>query len=184
MSISTFDGPVRSLNGFYVQGPGNFIDLSTTADTTLTVAQHAGRILRFAGGSLAASRTITLPAINSSADPSSAGPGSDPNTPNNLGVTFTIWITGTISTSSLKIGTTAASDDVYIGSVLTVDTDSSGAMAGFAPGATNDFINLNGSTTGGVGGTWLRITAYAADKYSVVGILLCTGTPATPFADS
>jgi len=185
MAISTFDGPVRSLNGFYVQGPGNFIDLSTTADTTLTVAQHAGHILRFAGGSLAANRTITLPAINTTADPSSAGPGSDPNSPNNLGVTFTIWITGTISTSSLKIGTTAASGDVYIGSVLTVDTDSSGAMAGFAPnGSSNDFINLNGSTTGGVGGTWLRITAYAADKYAVEGVLLCTSTPATPFADS
>jgi hypothetical protein len=43
MAISTFDGPVRSLNGFYSQGPGNVITLGATA--TLSVATHGGKIL-------------------------------------------------------------------------------------------------------------------------------------------
>jgi len=182
MAITTMDGPIRSLNGFYTQGPGSTIALSTTADTTLTVAQHAGHILTFAGGALAGNITLTLPAINTTADPVSAGPGADPNTSNNIGVTFTIWITGTISANSLKIGTTAASGDVYVGAVTVVDSDTAGTINGYVPAATNDFINLT-STSGGISGSWLVITSLAADKYAVNGVLLGT-TPATPFADS
>jgi hypothetical protein len=183
MGISTFDGPVRSLNGFYVQGPGSYLDLSTTGDTTLTVAQHAGHLLRFAGGSLAANRTITLPTISAVADAATAGPGSDPNNPNNLGVSFTILITATISTSSLKIGTASGSSDIYIGGVLLAA--SAGAPNLYLPnGSSNDFVNLNGGTTGGLGGSWIRFTAYAANRYFVEGVLGGVATLATPFADS
>ena len=181
MAQTTFQGPVRSLNGFITQGPGNVVALSSTANTTLTVAEHAGKILTI-GGTLAANRTITLPTINASAYSSSSGPGSDPNSPNNQGAVFTIFIPTTIATSSVKIGTDGT--DKFTGSILTVDTDSSGAMAGFAPGATNDFINLNGGTTGGVAGSYVQITALSSAKYMVQGVVLCTGSPATPFADS
>ena len=87
-----------------------------------------------------------------------------------------------ISTSSLKIGTDGT--DKFIGSLLSVDTDSAGAMVGFTAAASNDFINLNGTTTGGVAGTWIEIRAIAALKYCVTGVILGTGTVATPFADS
>lgn len=179
MAITTFDGPVRSLNGFYAQGPGNVI--AVTASTTLTVAAHAGKIIRV-GGTLASNLTLTLPAINTTASSPVAGPGTDPNTANNQGAVFTVFVDATIATSSLKIGTNGT--DKFIGSVLSVDSDTSGAMAGFIPGATNDFINLNGSTTGGVVGTLIQITSLAALKYFVSGVIICTGAPATPFADS
>lgn len=179
MAISTFDGPVRSLNGFYSQGPGNVLPI--TASTALTVAQHAGKIIEV-GGTLAADLVLTLPAINMSANPASSGPGSDPNTLNNQGVTFTIWVDATIATSSLKIGTNGT--DRFVGSVLSIDSDSSGAMAGFIPGANDDFINLNGSTTGGVVGTCITITVLTTNKYMVNGVIVCTSTPATPFATS
>jgi hypothetical protein len=65
-----------------------------------------------------------------------------------------------------------------------VDTDTSGAVVGFTAGATNDFINLNGTTTGGVAGSWIQIVAVAANKYMVTGVNLGTGTVATPFADA
>jgi hypothetical protein len=65
-----------------------------------------------------------------------------------------------------------------------VDTDSSGAMVGFTAASSNDFINLNGGTTGGVAGTWIKIVAVAANKYMVTGVVLGTGSVATPFADS
>jgi hypothetical protein len=45
MAISTFDGPVRSLNGFYSQGNGNILTLGATV--TLSVATHAGHICWF-----------------------------------------------------------------------------------------------------------------------------------------
>ena len=179
MALTTFQGPVRSLNGFYTQGPDNVVNI--TANTTLTVAAHAGKIIT-AGGTLASNLVITLPTINTSATPVSAGPGQDPNNPNNQGAVFTFFVPTTVATSSLKIVTDGT--DKYTGSILTIDTDTSGAMAGFAPAATNDAINLNGSTTGGVAGSYIQITALSSAKYMVQGVINCTGSPATPFADS
>ena len=179
MAITTFDGPIRSLGGFYQQGPSTIVEI--TADTTLNPALHGGRIISV-GGTLASNLTLTLPTINTSANVSSSGPGNDPNTANNEGVTYTIWVPTTIATSSLKIGTDGT--DRFVGSILSVDTDSSGAMAGFIAGASDDFINFNGTTTGGVAGSWVQIVAIAALKYMVTGVINCTSAPATPFATS
>ena len=125
---------------------------------------------------------LTLPSINVSTNSITSGPGQDPNTLNNEGVVYTVWVPTTISTSSLKIGTDGT--DKFVGSVISVDTDSSGAVVGFTAASTNDFINLNGTTTGGVAGTWIQIVAIAANKYMVTGSVLGSGTVATPFADS
>lgn len=179
MARTTFQGPVRSLGGIYQQGPEAVVAI--TASTTLNPVSHGGRILTV-GGSLASTLTITLPAINTSANPSSSGPGQDPNTLNNEGVVYTIWVPTTISTSSLKIGTNGT--DKFVGTIFGVDTDSSNALVAYTAGATNDFINFNGTTTGGVAGTWVQIVAIAANKYVVNGIALGSGTVATPFADA
>lgn len=179
MAISTFDGPVRSLGGIYQQGPSTIVEI--TSSTTLNPVAHAGRIISV-GGSLAANVVLTLPTINTSANVSSSGPGNDPNTANNEGVTYTIWVPTTISTSSLKIGTDGT--DKYVGYVLSIDSDSTDATRGFGAGASNDFINLNGTTTGGVAGTWIQIVAIAALKYMVTGVVVGSGVVATPFADS
>ena len=179
MARTTFQGPVRSLGGFYQQGPATTVEV--TSSVTLSPDAYAGRFISV-GGSLAANVVITLPAINVSANPTTSGPGQDPNTLNNEGVTYTIWVPTTIATSSLKIGTNGT--DKFVGSLLSVDTDTSGAMVGFTAASSNDFINLNGSTTGGVAGTWIQIVAIAANKYMVTGVILGTGSVATPFADS
>lgn len=179
MARSTFQGPIRSLGGIYQQGPASVVAI--TSSTTLNPVDHGGRIITV-GGTLAADLTLTLPAIDTTANPASSGPGQDPNTVNNLGVVYTIWVPTTIATSSLKIGTNGT--DKYVGSVLSIDTDSSGAAVGFTAASTNDFINLNGGTTGGVAGTWIQIVAVAANKYMVTGTVNGSGTVATPFADS
>jgi len=180
MARTTFQGPVRSLGGIYQQGPAAVVEI--TSSTTLNPVDHAGRILAV-GGSLAAALTLTLPAINMTANPASSGPGQDPNTVNNEGTLYTIWVPTTISTSSLKIGTNGT--DKYVGTIIMNDTDSDGAtLVGFFDAAANDFINLNGTTTGGVAGSWVRIFAIAANKYMVEGMVMGTGTVATPFANS
>ena len=179
MARSTFQGPIRSLGGIYQQGPG--AGVAITASTTLSPEAHGGRIITV-GGTLASNIVLTLPTINVSTDPVTSGPGADPNTLNNEGVVYTIWVPTTISTSSLKIGTDGT--DKFVGSVLSIDTDTGGAAIGFTAGATNDFINLNGGTTGGVAGTFIQIVAVAANKYMVTGTVNGTGTVATPFADA
>ena len=179
MALTTFQGPVRSLGGFYQQGPATVVDI--TSSTTLNPVSHGGRVLSI-GGTLAANVVLTLPTINVSSNPVTSGPGQDPNTVNNEGVVYTIWVPTTIATSSLKIGTDGV--DKFVGALMSIDTDSSGAMVGFTAGASNDFINLNGSTTGGVAGTWIQIVATAANKYMVTGVVLGSGIVATPFADA
>jgi hypothetical protein len=179
MARTTFQGPLRSLGGIYQQGPATIVEI--TSSTTLSPEVHGGRIISI-GGSLAAALTLTLPTINASNNPVSSGPGQDPSTANNEGVVYTIWVPTTISTSSLKIGTDGT--DKYVGSVLSIDTDTSGAAVGFVSGATDDFINFNGTTTGGVAGTFVQIYAIAALKYMVTGTVLGSGTVATPFATS
>ena len=179
MARTTFQGPVRSLGGFYQQGPATTVEV--TSSVTLSPDTYAGRFISV-GGTLASNVVITLPAINTSANPTTSGPGQDPSTANNEGVTYTIWVPTTIATSSVKIGTNGT--DKFVGSLISVDTDTSGAVVGFTAGASNDFINLNGGTTGGVAGTWIQIVAIAANKYMVTGVILGTGTVATPFADS
>ena len=179
MARTTFQGPVRSLTGFYNQGPGSVVAI--TASTTLNPVDHGGRIIAV-GGTLASNIVLTLPTINTSTDPSSSGPGQDPNTQNNEGVVYTIWVPTTIATSSLKIGTDGT--DKFIGTIFGVDTDSSNALVAYTAAAANDFINFNGGTTGGVAGTWVQIFAIDALKYMVDGVALGTGTVATPFANS
>ena len=179
MARTTFQGPVRALTGFYAQGPSAVVAI--TSSTTLNPVDHGGRIISV-GGALAATTTLTLPAINVSTDPSSSGPGQDPNTLNNEGVRYTIWVPTTITTSTLKIATNGT--DLFIGSLFGVDTDSSDALVAYNALAadTFDFINLNGGTTGGVAGTFIEIVAVAANCYMVTGTVNGSGTVATPFS--
>ena len=180
MARTTFQGPVRSLGGVYQQGPASIV--SITSSTTLTPEDHGGRIISV-GGSLASAVTLTLATISAATNPTTSGPGQDPNTLNNQGVVYTIWVPTTISTNSLKIGTDGT--DKFVGTIVMNDVDTDGAaLVGFSAAAANDFINLNGSTTGGVAGSWVQIFAIAALKYMVKGTVLGTGTVATPFANS
>ena len=82
MAKTTFSGPIKSLAGFIAAGNANVVSL--TADTTLTVAAHAGKILTTND----ADGKFTLPTI----DASTTTTDSDPNQTNNLGATFTFVV--------------------------------------------------------------------------------------------
>lgn len=177
MALTTFQGPVRSLNGFYAQGPGTVVNVANNTNTlSLTVAAHAGKVIRTNDATL----ILTLPTINASADPVTSGPGSDPNTLNNIGTTYTI----VIDTAATAVAIKTDGTDKFIGQLLIVATDAAGATTGYAPAAANDVINLNGTTTGGAAGSIITITALSSLEYLVQGVLLGSGTIATPFADA
>ena len=126
MARTTFQGPVRALTGFYAQGPSAVVAISSS--TTLNPVDHGGRIISV-GGALAATTTLTLPTINVSTNPTTSGPGEDPNTLNNEGVRYTIWVPTTITTSTLKIATDGT--DLFIGTLFGVDTDTSDALVAY-----------------------------------------------------
>jgi hypothetical protein len=100
MAITTFDGPIRSLGGIYQQGPSTIVEI--TASTTLNPVSHGGRIISV-GGTLAANITLTLPTINVSTNATSSGPGNDPNTLNNEGVVYTIWVPRLVQTVQIAL---------------------------------------------------------------------------------
>ena len=59
MAKTTFQGPVKSINGFQGVGTGNSVSIGAGA-TSLTVDAHAGRMLYH---NVAGAATLTLPAI-------------------------------------------------------------------------------------------------------------------------
>ncbi|CAB4196024.1 hypothetical protein UFOVP1295_51 [uncultured Caudovirales phage] len=178
MAITTFQGPVRSLNGFYTQGPGSVITLPNATNTiTLDVATYAGRAIYTNDATL----VITLPSLNATADPVSSGPGSDPNTVNNMGASFT-FVVGTAATA-WKIIT--ATSQYLVGSLLVIDTDTTDTVKGFAAnGTTIRSVNLDGSTTGGIVGSYVTVTALNSTMWAVSGVVIGSGVVATPFATS
>jgi hypothetical protein len=168
MARSTFSGPVKSLAGFISAGNANVVSL--TADTTLTVDAHAGKVLTCND----ADGKFTLPSIVAT-DP---GRNDDPNQLNNLGATFTFIVETAATDLDIKTDGT----DKFVGALYLGKSDATGKT--FISGASNDVITLNGSTKGGVAGSIIKVTAMASAKYAVEGIVIASGTIVTPFADA
>ena len=171
MANTTFSGPVISKNGFTSTGPG--MTVSLTADTTLTVAAHAGRILLCND----ADGKFTLPSINVNANGATAG-DNDFNNLNNIGATFHFFV----ETAATDMDILTDGTDKFVGGLYTGKDDATGKT--FISGASNDVITMNGSTKGGLAGSIVKVTAIASAKYAVEGIILGSGTIVTPFADA
>ena len=168
MAKSTFSGPVRSLAGFINSGYNSVVSL--TANTTITVAAHAGRALLTND----ADGVFTLPSIVVT-EPDDK---TDANQLCNLGAQFTfIVVTAATDMDIVTDGT-----DKFVGGLYTGVTDATGKT--FISGASNDVITQNGSTKGGLAGSIITVTAIASAKYAVEGIILGSGTLVTPFADA
>ena len=157
MGTTTFSGPVRSERGFTAVGSTAVVAI--TAETTLTYADHVGRIIEIND----ADGAVTLPAITS----------------DTIGATYKFFVGTTASDLDIKTDGT----DKFVGNLVLAAAATSQAR-GFAPAATNDVISMNGTTTGGIAGSVVEVTAIATAEYLVTGTLLGSGTLATPFADS
>jgi len=157
MAFTTFSGPVRSERGFTAKGSNSVVEI--TAETTLTYNNHVGRIIEVND----ADGAVTLPSI----------------TTDTIGAVYKFFIGTTASDLDIKTDGT----DKFVGNLVLAAAATSQAR-GFAPGATNDVISMNGTTTGGIAGSYLEVTALATAEYLVTGALLASGTIATPFADA
>jgi len=169
MAQTTFAGPIRSLAGLINAGYNGVVSL--TADTTITVASHAGRPLLCND----ADGVFTLPSIVTT-EPTDKG---DPGQTCNFGAQFTfIVVTAATDMDIVTDGT-----DKFVGGAYT-GIDDSAAGKTFISGASNDVITQNGSTKGGLAGSIVVVTAIASAKYHVAAQLLGSGTLVTPFADA
>ena len=172
MANTTFSGPVISKNGFIGTGPGSTVAL--TANTTLTVNDHAGRILLTQD----ADGIFTLPSINAKANGATAG-ATDYNNLNNIGASFTFYVD--LTATDVQI-VTDGTDKFTGAAMIAVDN---GAKKAFFPAAANDVLSMNGTTTGGIVGSVIQITALESAQYLVHNtLILGSGTIVTPFSDT
>ncbi len=169
MAQTTFSGPVKSLAGFITAGVNSSVSLS--ADTTLTVAAHAGKVIMLND----ADGKFTLPTIvaTSPTDPTS------PDQTNNIGASFFFYV----ETAATDLDILTDGTDKFVGAVIVAIDDST--KKAFVPGASNDVITLNGSTKGGIVGSVIKVTAIDSATYLVHdSLLIGSGTIVTPFADA
>jgi len=172
MANTTFSGPVISKNGFIGTGPGSTIAL--TANTTLTVNDHAGRILLTQD----ADGIFTLPSIVATADSAVAGP-TDVNNKNNIGASFYFYV----DTTATDVQIVTDGTDKFVGAAMIAVDD--GSKKAFFPAASNDVLSMNGTTTGGITGSVIQVTALQSAEYLVHNtLILGSGTIVTPFSDT
>jgi hypothetical protein len=172
MANTTFSGPVISKNGFIGTGPGSTVAL--TANTSLTVNAHAGRILLTQD----ADGIFTLPSINANANGATAG-DTDYNNLNNIGASFYFYV----DTLATDVQIVTDGTDKFTGAAMIAVDD--GAKKAFFPGASNDVLSMNGTTTGGIVGSVIQVTALETAQYLVHNtLILGSGTIVTPFSDT
>jgi hypothetical protein len=99
-----------------------------------------------------------------------------------VGLYYDFFVTTTITSNNAKIITDA-------GTTLLIGTISSVVAAGtttayLGNGTTHIAVTMNGTTTGGVQGTWLRCICVSATLWAVEGFNQASGSVATPFATS
>lgn len=131
--------------------------INVTASLTLDEDTHAGTVVNL---SAAAGLTVTLPA--------STGKGAE----------YTLFVRTTVTSNNYVIQV-ANGTDVMQGAVA-VASDIAGVTCPTT--TTSDTITMNGSTSGGIIGTTIRLKDVAAGFWSVSGFIVSSGAEATPFS--
>lgn len=154
MAETHFSGPVVSQAGF-ITGT-DVVAASVTAATLAVTSDYNGDIVPL---NRAAGQAVTLPAATGSQ------------------AVYRFFIGTTITSNSTTIKVANATDIMQGRAAMCATTPGA-----FQTTATSDTITLNGSTTGGVAGSYITITDIAAGYWTVDAILQASGTVATPFS--
>lgn len=131
--------------------------IAITASATLDRDVHAGAVVNL---NAAAGLTVTLPASSGKGD------------------VYDIFVMTTVTSNNYVIQVANATD--IIQGVVHLTTDISGTS--MPTSSTTDTITMNGSTTGGVKGSWVRLTDATSGVWMLDGGIICTGVEATPFS--
>jgi hypothetical protein len=99
------------------------------------------------------------------------------------GMTFTFVTSVTITSGSAKVVTDSATT-FLLGAMSLVNNGATTAQAFPANGTTIRSVNGNGTTTGGIAGDTYTLTAISTTQWLVSGVMVNSGTAATPFATS
>lgn len=154
MASTTFSGPVTSTAGF-ITGTGA-VAAAVTAATLTVDSSYNGQVIPL---NRAAGITVTLPAATGSQ-------------------AVYRFVVSTAVTSNNHIIKVANATDVMAGTAGVSGT--TGSVFSTLPAS--DTITMNGSTTGGLAGSYVEVIDIAAGDWIVTAALVGSGTPATPFS--
>lgn len=101
-----------------------------------------------------------------------------------VGLNYKFVVITSASTGSYVFTASSLTDNslLFRGGVSLVDSDTSDAHTYTVADVANDnVIELNGTTQGGLIGTWLKLKCLVAGKWEVSGVIRGSGTVATPF---
>jgi len=153
-----------SLASGFISDKINVINHTSGATRTLTAEESGSLVV----ANKADGVIFTLPVLSS----------------DNVGIYYDFEVDTTITSNAFKISTGTQGTEFFNGTLVVMDSDgtvTSGAV--FAGnGTTHDNISMNGSTTGGVMGTRLRVTATSTTTWKVSGYYVGAGSVVTPFA--
>jgi hypothetical protein len=131
--------------------------ITTTAALTQTRGRHANLVTVLDSTT---GRIITLPASSGSGD------------------VYTVYVKTTVSSGNHVVQVANSTDVMNGGVAMSTDIGGTNMLAS----ATSDTVTMNGSTTGGLAGSWLRFTDVVAGFWMAEGFLVTTGTEATPWS--
>ena len=194
MANSTFNGPVRSENGF----EQITVTAATGAETTNFDVDSSGNVsgsgtLKLTGAAnilvdyesiTDATKTIT------SADSGTvygfnraAGIVVTLPTPA-AGITYKFLVETTFTgAGQIKTATTDGTDG-FLGTAFLFDTGEIGETDNFHASSSNDIIDLGAVEQGWLTGGWINLTGVNTTTWFVEAFLMGDGTLATPFVDS
>lgn len=95
------------------------------------------------------------------------------------GATFTIYVGTTITSNGLIINT--AGTDVFSGGILVMKGSDGTSLS--ETSTANKTITYNGTTTGGIAGSYVTLFDGKAGQWQVRGNACASGTIATPFSN-
>lgn len=99
------------------------------------------------------------------------------------GMTFDFLVSVSRTSNAHKVITNLGTE-FLVGAVSLVNSGATTAQAFAADGTTIRALSSNGTTTGGLIGDRYTVTAISATQWAITGVLVNTGTAATPFATS
>jgi hypothetical protein len=137
--------------------PAFYQPITVTASLTLDEDTHGGAWVNL---NAAAGLTVTLPA--------SAGKGT----------IYKLFVMTTVTSNNYVVQVANATDIMQGGIAMSTDISGTNLLTA----ATTDTITMNGSTTGGLKGTWLTFEDASPGIWVLSGFVVTTGTEASPFS--
>lgn len=154
MASTTFSGPVTSTAGF-ITGTGAIAAAATAATLSVTSASNGQTIPLTRAAGIA----VTLPAATGSQ------------------AVYRFYLTTAVTSNSTTIKVANATDVMNGAASVGGSTGNN-----FSTLPASDTVTMNGSTTGGLAGSFVEVVDYAAGFWLVRAALVGSGTPATPFS--